>query len=595
MSRSNPTTRLCRTRRQRRWPVERRVSQLGVARQNGRLARDQEGRTTHAGASLGGALVGLLWHRPDRPADAELPSPTRPLPRHPRRRRHRRLPGVAPGRRSPRAALRQDRLLAARRRPEPTTAGRRAQRVRRPPSPTTRPRSWSRPRRGPRRAQRSVGWPGPSAPGRSVPSGPRRWRRGHRRRRDRHRSLPGEPAVRGGGPARQGAPRLLRRLPAGPAGSADDCDDKVVGATWFVDGFGEDNLRSTAYLSPRDSDGHGTQMASIAAGNAGVPVRWATSRWALRRDGAAGPDRGLQGVLGSTRPRRRRLRDRRPGHRDRPASGDGVDVISLAVGGPAEIDTVERALLGAAEADIVVAPRPATPAPRVRRAHLPVGHHRRRHHWPAPAGPGRRHRRPAARRGDGLVRVGAPISRWCWATAGAGAGREPRDARTVRTRQPRRRARSPAPIVLCRRGSVGRVDKSRPCGSPTAPAWSSSTSPPARSPPTSTACRPCTSPTTRAGCCVAGPATPRARDAATGRRTASSGARWSLVELGDPRVGSSPTWWLRPPACSAPCPRHRRAPLGLRHRDVRRCGVHRGAAATLLARTTGRPPRSARR
>ena len=37
------------------------------------------------------------------------------------------------------------------------------------------------------------------------------------------------------------------------------------------------------------------------------------------------------------------------------ASGDGVDVISLAVGGPAEIDTVERALLGAAEADIVVA------------------------------------------------------------------------------------------------------------------------------------------------------------------------------------------------------------------------------------------------
>ena len=36
------------------------------------------------------------------------------------------------------------------------------------------------------------------------------------------------------------------------------------------------------------------------------------------------------------------------------ATGDGVDVLSLSVGGPHQIDTVERALLGAAEADVVV-------------------------------------------------------------------------------------------------------------------------------------------------------------------------------------------------------------------------------------------------
>ncbi|HYG94858.1 MAG TPA: S8 family serine peptidase, partial [Nocardioides sp.] len=53
----------------------------------------------------------------------------------------------------------------------------------------------------------------------------------------------------------------------------DACTDKVVGARYFVDGFGVDRLRATSSLSPLDVDGHGTQMASIAAGTAGVQVR----------------------------------------------------------------------------------------------------------------------------------------------------------------------------------------------------------------------------------------------------------------------------------------------------------------------------------
>ena len=36
------------------------------------------------------------------------------------------------------------------------------------------------------------------------------------------------------------------------------------------------------------------------------------------------------------------------------ATEDRVDVLNVSVGGPAEIDTVERALLGATEAGIVV-------------------------------------------------------------------------------------------------------------------------------------------------------------------------------------------------------------------------------------------------
>ena len=137
-----------------------------------------------------------------------------------------------------------------------------------------------------------------------------------------------------------------------PAGS---CDGKLVGARWFVDGFGADRVRTSSSLSPRDDDGHGSQMASIAAGNA-------------RRHGAG------------ERPAARQLRRRRPAGAgaaykacwtapnpaddgcatadlvtaiDRPTR-DRVDVLNLSVGGPDTFDTVERALLGAAEADIVV-------------------------------------------------------------------------------------------------------------------------------------------------------------------------------------------------------------------------------------------------
>ncbi|MDN5892448.1 MAG: S8 family serine peptidase, partial [Nocardioides sp.] len=52
--------------------------------------------------------------------------------------------------------------------------------------------------------------------------------------------------------------------------SGQDCNDKVVGARYFIKGFGADRLGSEARVSPRDDDGHGTQVASIAAGNADV-------------------------------------------------------------------------------------------------------------------------------------------------------------------------------------------------------------------------------------------------------------------------------------------------------------------------------------
>ncbi len=142
---------------------------------------------------------------------------------------------------------------------------------------------------------------------------------------------------------------------AGAEWGADTCNDKLVGAQWFVAGYGADNVRTTSSLSARDDSGHGTQMASIAAGNSGVSVEVP----GLRRDAYGGlapqariavykacwtaPDPEDDGCATADLVT---AIDR--------ATRDGVDVINLSVGGPPELDTVERALLGAAERDIVV-------------------------------------------------------------------------------------------------------------------------------------------------------------------------------------------------------------------------------------------------
>lgn len=62
------------------------------------------------------------------------------------------------------------------------------------------------------------------------------------------------------------------RCQPGDQWSAEDCNQKVVAARWFVDGFGADNVASAEYLSPRDSQGHGSHVAATAAGNASVQM-----------------------------------------------------------------------------------------------------------------------------------------------------------------------------------------------------------------------------------------------------------------------------------------------------------------------------------
>ncbi|WP_182481484.1 S8 family serine peptidase [Nocardioides immobilis] len=135
-----------------------------------------------------------------------------------------------------------------------------------------------------------------------------------------------------------------------------DCSAKVVGAQFYVDGFGADALRSASALSPRDTDGHGTASASIAAGTSDVAVRSGQhrlgrfsgvaprARIAVYKACWSAPDPDDDGCATADL----------VAAIDR-ATSDRVDVLNLSVGGPSgTIDTVERALLGATEAGIVV-------------------------------------------------------------------------------------------------------------------------------------------------------------------------------------------------------------------------------------------------
>ncbi len=263
------------------------------------------------------------------------------------------------------------------------------------------------------------------------------------------------------------SPRL-GRAPSGPAADCRTepgwgpgwCTEKVVAGAWFVEGFGTDRLASSARLSPLDDTGHGTQVASIAAGNADVAVRLRgeevgrysgvapQARLAVYKACWTAPDPDDDGC--STADLVAAV--------DR-ATADGVDVLNLSVGGPAELDTLALALLGAAEADVVVvgaagnggAGGTAHAAPWI----TTVG---------AVTGP---RREGEVRLGGGTRLVGASA-----ATERSPRARLVRGADAAAPGATREQARRCVPgsldtalvadrIVLCDRGGVGRVDKSQ--------------------------------------------------------------------------------------------------------------------------------------
>ena len=245
---------------------------------------------------------------------------------------------------------------------------------------------------------------------------------------------------------------------AGDGWTVDTCTRKLVAARWFVDGFGADRVRSSESLSARDVDGHGTQVASIAAGDSGVSARVGGQRLGT-----------YAGVAPQARLAVYKACWTAPDPRDDgcstadlvsaidAATEDGVDVLNLSVSGPDGFDTVERALLGAAEHDVVVVGA-AGNRPRRAAAHgspwvTTVG---------ATTGPVREGRVVLD---DGTSFTGAMasadrVSGRLVVGARAAAAGSTRAAAAVCTPGSLDAAQVAGRVVLCERGVIGRVDKS---------------------------------------------------------------------------------------------------------------------------------------
>ncbi|KAL3511571.1 hypothetical protein ACH5RR_024288 [Cinchona calisaya] len=142
---------------------------------------------------------------------------------------------------------------------------------------------------------------------------------------------------------------------AGTHFPASSCNRKLIGARYFSSGYEATNGKmneTTEYRSPRDSDGHGTHTASIAAGRYVFPA--STLGYA-------------RGVAAGMAPKARLAAYKvcwNSGCYDSDilaafdsAVADGVDVISLSVGGvvvPYYLDAIAVAAFGAFDAGVFV-------------------------------------------------------------------------------------------------------------------------------------------------------------------------------------------------------------------------------------------------
>ena len=151
----------------------------------------------------------------------------------------------------------------------------------------------------------------------------------------------------------------------GVAFAATDCSTKIVGARYYVAGFGAARIGTEStgeYLSPRDGDGHGSHTGSTAVGNHAVPasvggIDFGTisgvapaAKIAAYKVCWSGPDPAGQDDDGCATSDLLSAIDQ--------ATADGVDVINFSIGGGAAQTTVSAtdvAFLGAASAGVFVA------------------------------------------------------------------------------------------------------------------------------------------------------------------------------------------------------------------------------------------------
>lgn len=177
------------------------------------------------------------------------------------------------------------------------------------------------------------------------------------------------------------APTTPNRTPPGWTGRCQTgerfaqraCNGKIIGARYYVDGFGASNVSPAEYLSPRDGNGHGSHTASTAAGNFNIPVREAGR--------TLGTISGMAPMARIAAYKACWTGDKARGRPDgcttvdavaaiEQAVKDGVDAINYSIGAAGEspfLDPVEVQFLFAADAGVFVSasagntgPKPST-------------------------------------------------------------------------------------------------------------------------------------------------------------------------------------------------------------------------------------------
>jgi subtilisin family serine protease len=144
---------------------------------------------------------------------------------------------------------------------------------------------------------------------------------------------------------------------AGEDFTPDLCNDKLIGARWYVDSFGAEAIDESDYLSPRDGNGHGTHTASTAAGDFGFR--------AISDDRVFGRASGMApaAFLAAYKACWTTVDGDGCGTLDLvsaidDAVADGVDIINFSIGNASEseiLDPIQYAFLKAAAAGVFVA------------------------------------------------------------------------------------------------------------------------------------------------------------------------------------------------------------------------------------------------
>ncbi len=154
---------------------------------------------------------------------------------------------------------------------------------------------------------------------------------------------------------------------SGEGWSNSDCNNKLIGARWFLSGFTADSdLVDGEFLSARDSDGHGTHTATTAAGNRvqsslnGKPLAFVSgmaprARLAIYKACWQAPGAPQAGCAFSD-----------TAAATDAAVADGVDIINFSIGSSFGFtDVQDIAFLGAADAGVFVSQAAGNEGPGV--------------------------------------------------------------------------------------------------------------------------------------------------------------------------------------------------------------------------------------